>query len=99
MPRCIIRSDRRRESRAEADDVIRWKRPGRVEDHQAWMIDRSPSGLGFLSRAESAPRVGEIVHVRRLEGDCWATLDRTVRVARATPTPGDGLVMIGCHIE
>jgi hypothetical protein len=85
--------------RAEADDVIRWKRPGRVEDHKGWMVDRSAIGIGFLSRSKTAPRVGEIVNVRRLEDDRWVTIDRTIRVARATATSGDELVMVGCSIE
>ena len=83
----------------EADDVIRWKRPGKIEDNKAWMIDRSPSGLGFLTRAKTAPRVGDTLNIRRLEDERWATIERSVRVARTTPTLGHDLVMIGCSIE
>ena len=99
MTSCIIRSDRRKEERVEADDTIRWKRPGVAEDHKAWMIDRSPSGLGLLTIASTVPRVGDIIHVRQLDQDRWTTVDRFVRVVRTAPTSSDDLVTIGCKIE
>ncbi len=99
MTRCKIRSDRRNEPRVEASEVMRWKRPGKVEDHKAWMVDRSASGFGFLAMTQSAPRVGEILNLRRLDRDRWATVDRIVRVARTTPTSNNDLVLIGCRIE
>lgn len=91
--------DRRREARVEANDQVRWKRPGRIEDHKAWMVDRGRSSLGFLAAAEAAPRVGEVLNIRRQDGDCWALIDGTIRVARATPTPNADLLTIGCTIE
>ncbi|MBN2561035.1 MAG: hypothetical protein JXQ75_08905 [Phycisphaerae bacterium] len=99
MTRCVVRSDRRKEPRGEADASIRWKRSGRVEDNKAWLVDRSPSGLGFLATAKTAPRVGELLNIRRLDGDRWATIDRPVRVARTTPVSSETFVMIGCTID
>jgi hypothetical protein len=90
--------DRRSEPRIECDRIVRWKRPGKIEDHKAWMVDRAPSGLGFVTSADVAPQVGEILNIRQLDEDRWATIDRTVRVARATQTTADNLIMIGCAL-
>jgi hypothetical protein len=94
----VSQLDRRRELRCSSDDVIRWKRPGRIEDHKGWTLDGSPSGIGFLALAEAAPEVGDRIHIRKLEGDTWTTLDRTVRVARADPTANNEFVVVGCAI-
>jgi hypothetical protein len=83
----------------EANDVIRWKRPGKIEDHRAWMVDRAASGMGFLAQAAVAPRVGDLLNIRRQDEDRWEVLDRTVRVARTTPTSNDEFVMVGCTVE
>jgi hypothetical protein len=99
MSSCTIKSDRRSEMRMENGDTMRWKRPGKFEDHKAWMVDRSPSGLGFLTQAGVAPRVGEILNIRRLDDDRWATLDRAVRVVRADPATDESLTMVGCRLE
>lgn len=90
--------DRRRELRCNADDVIRWKRPGRIEDYKGWTLDASPSGIGFLTLSDAAPRVGDEIHLRKLVGENWSTLDRTVRVARADPTANNEFVVVGCAI-
>ncbi len=95
----IHTSNRRKEERALADDIIRWKRPGKIEDQKAWMVDRAQSGLGFLTDTKIAPRAGEILNVRQLDRDRWITIDRTVRVARATLASDDTLTMIGCSVE
>lgn len=94
----VSQPDRRKELRQNADDVIRWKRPGRIEDHKGWTLDASPSGIGFLALSEAAPKVGDELHVRRLEGETWTTLDRTVRVARADATTNNEFVVVGCRI-
>ena len=90
--------ERRGEIRIESDDVIRWKRPGRFEDRKAWTLDKSQSGIGFLTLSENAPIVGDMLHIRRRDGKHWAPLNGEIRVARAAPTSGDGLVMIGCQL-
>lgn len=95
MPDCIIRSDRRRDERVESRDVARWKRPGRIEDHKAWMVDRSRSSIGFMADAAAAPRLGEVLNIRQLDRDRWTIIEDTVRVARTAPA-GDDLVMVGC---
>ena len=95
----VSHPDRRRELRCNSDDVIRWKRPGRIEDHKGWTLDASPSGIGFLTLAEAAPQIGDRLHLRKLHGETWTTLERTVRVARADPTTNDEFVVIGCAIE
>ncbi|MFH1418104.1 MAG: hypothetical protein ABII12_07475 [Planctomycetota bacterium] len=95
----LNKSDRRKEERKIADDIIRWKRPGKIEDQKAWMVDRAPSGLGFLTNTEIAPCVGEVLNVRQLDRDRWITIDRTVRVARAALASDDSLTMIGCAVE
>ena len=92
-------TDRRSEHREQLDQTIRWKRPGVIEDRKGWVVDRSPSGLGFLADARTAPRRGETLHIRRWDGDRWATLDRPVRVARAAPAPGNDLVTVGCRLD
>jgi hypothetical protein len=79
--------------------VLRWKRPGRIEDHKAWSIDRCDGGIGFCTLSESRPQVGEIIHVRVLDRDRWMTVEQTVRVARTDPTPGGELVLVGCALE
>jgi hypothetical protein len=94
----VSQQDRRRELRCNADDVIRWKRPGRIEDHKGWTLDASPSGIGFLTLSDAAPQVGDRLHLRKLEGETWTTLDRTVRVARADPTANNEFVVVGCAI-
>jgi hypothetical protein len=88
----------RKDARVEAHDVIRWKRPGRAEDHKGWAVDKSPTSLGFLTPCDAAPQVGEIIHVRFRAGDDWLTLDKTVQIARAELTPTRDLVMVGCVI-
>jgi len=93
------RREHRREPRVHYDDIIRWKRPGRVEDHKAWTIDRSASGLGFLVPIETDPQPGEQVNIRRFDGDRWAEINGDVRIARATPTPQGDLIMVGCTIH
>ncbi len=94
----VSKPERRRELRHNADDVIRWKRPGRIEDRKGWTLDASPSGIGFLTLSEEAPRIGDEIHLRRLEGETWATIERTVRVARADPTTNNEFVVVGCTI-
>ena len=49
--------ERRRDDRIECRDSIRWKRPGRFEDHKAWSSDRSPTSLGFITETRHAPAV------------------------------------------
>ncbi len=90
--------ERRRETRVESDDVIRWKRPGHIEDNKAWTIDRSPSGYGFMSRVESAPKVGDRIHIRLRDSDGWDVYDEPFRVAR-TETVTDQLVLVGCVVD
>ena len=93
------RPERRKSPRLRFDDVIRWKRPGRAEDHKAWSIDRSDEGIGFCTVAQNAPRVGEIINLRVFNRDRWMTFDGPVKVARVDATPGGELVMVGCMIE
>jgi len=90
--------ERRSETRVEADDIIRWKRPGRFEDNKAWTIDRSPSGYGFMARTEIAPRVGDKIHIRFHENDNWTVFDEPFRVAR-TETVSEELVLVGCVVD
>ncbi len=99
MTACRIRSDRRRDDRLASNLVIRWKRPGRIEDNKAWMVDESRSGLGFITTARVAPRPGDVLNIRRRDGDAWATIDRTIRVARTSPASDGDLIMIGCTME
>lgn len=91
-------TDRRRAPRQTCDDALRWKRPGRIEDHTGWALDISSTGLGFLSRAESCPRVGDRLNIRRLDGQDWTTIDRPIRVARVSPTSGSDMVVVGCEV-
>ncbi len=91
--------DKRQQLRSPATDVLRWKRPGRIEDHRAWSVDRSEDGLGFCTPTDSSPRVGEVIHLRLFDRDRWMTVDRAVRVARTTATPGGELVFVGCAME
>lgn len=89
----------RKDVRIESHDIIRWKRPGRIEDHKAWAVDKSPTSMGFLTDVQSAPQVGDTLHVRfRIHGE-WQPMERTVRIARTQLTPGRDLVMVGCTIE
>ncbi len=90
--------DRRSETRVESDDVIRWKRPGSIEDNKAWTIDRSPSGYGFMAKIDTAPKVGDRIHIRRFDSDRWDSLDEPFRVAR-TEAVTDELVLVGCVID
>jgi hypothetical protein len=89
----------RSEIRLRADDIIRWKRAGRVEDHKGWTLDRSPSSIGFLAPPGTAPEVGDVLHIRQWEDGGWRTIEKTVRIARAQLTPTRDLVMIGCTLE
>jgi len=90
--------ERRRETRVESDDVVRWKRQGRVEDNKAWTIDRSPSGYGFMARVETAPKVGDRIHIRLHDNNNWDVFDGPFRVAR-TETVTDELVLVGCVVD
>ncbi|HVP10227.1 MAG TPA: hypothetical protein VMV94_03465 [Phycisphaerae bacterium] len=99
MTNSTTQTERRREPRMQADDVIRWKRPGRIEDEKAWMIDRSPNGVGFLVMAERAPKAGDILHIRQRTEGGWTVIDRLIRVARTAPVSSDELVMVGCAME
>ncbi|HUN80238.1 MAG TPA: hypothetical protein VMV81_01890 [Phycisphaerae bacterium] len=92
-------SDRRGKFRLRSQDVLRWKRPGRIEDHKAWSIDRSDAGIGFCTLADSRPQVGELINLRLLDRDRWQTVERTVRVARTDSAPGGELVFVGCALE
>jgi hypothetical protein len=92
-------TERRREPRIEADDIIRWKRPGKIEDEKAWMIDRSPNGLGFLTTSDRSPQVGEMLNIRRMTDDRWTVIDRPIRVARTMPASSGDLIMVGCEME
>lgn len=93
--------DRRRETRSTCDDIIRFKRPGRVEDRHAWLLDRSDTGLGFLIEPISTLRVGDVLNlrIRHREGDRWYDRDEAVRVMRLRPTPNLELTMVGAKIE
>jgi hypothetical protein len=92
-------TDRRTAPRLIADDIIRWKRPGKVEDNKGWTVDRSETGIGFYTDLRVTPQVGEVIHMRRLDGDTWVPFDGKITVRRATPTSTDELVTIGCTIE
>lgn len=93
--------DRRRETRNACDDIIRWKRPGRIEDQQAWLLDRSDSGLGFLIEPVPTLRVGDVLHlrIRERDGDQWFLRNETVRIMRLRPTPNLELTMVGARVE
>jgi len=91
--------DRRREERFECSEIIRWKRPGRIEDHKAYMWDRSMRGMGFFIDTQPPPRVGDLLHIRRFDNDRWDIVNEVVRVARVTETPNRALTMIGCTLE
>lgn len=91
-------NNQRREIRQCADDVIRWKRPGRIEDHRAWTLDVSPSGIGFMTSSDPGVRIGDRIHVRRLDGDIWSTLEGPIEVARVSQTSSPGVVVVGCRI-
>ena len=90
--------ERRGEVRLESNDVLRWKRPGRVEDNKAWTVDRSPSGFGFMARIQDAPQIGERIHLRRYDADRWDALSEAFRVARTEPVT-DELLVVGCVME
>ena len=92
-------TDRRGNLRVRSEDVLRWKRPGRIEDHKAWSIDRSDLGIGFCTLAECRPQVGELINLRVLDRDRWRTVETTVRVARTDHTPGGELIFVGCALE
>ncbi len=91
-------SERRNEVRLEADDVLRWKRPGRVEDNKAWTVDRSPSGFGFMARIQDAPQIGDRIHIRCYDADRWDTVLEPFRIARTEPVT-DELLFVGCVME
>lgn len=91
--------ERRREERILSNDPIRWKRPGRIEDQKGWMIDSAASGMGFLTLQSTAPQIGDVLNVRRQDGNRWATVDQTVRVARSTPTTNGQFAMVGCTVQ
>lgn len=91
--------DRRKTARHEADEILRWKRPGRVEDHKAWNTDLSMDGIGFLTLPNTDPQVGEVIHLRMFNRDRWATFERVVRIARVQTAPGGDLLMVGCSVE
>jgi hypothetical protein len=101
MINTIETTDRRRETRRSCDDIIRFKRPGRVEDVQAWLIDRSETGLGFLIEPISNLRVGDVLNmrIRERDGDRWYERDEAVRVMRLRPTPNLELTMVGACVE
>ena len=84
--------DRRRELRHESEDIIRWKRPGRIEDHRG--LDRV--GVLALGRHQLMP--GDALHLRREEDRLWATVERDVRVVRITPTSSPDVVIVGCEL-
>jgi len=92
-------ANRRSQVRQPSRDVIRWKRPGRIEDQKGWAVDHSAAGIGFMTAAASGPLAGELIHIRRLDGDRWATIDRIVRVAHASPTANHDVLMVGCSLE
>ena len=92
-------SERRSELRHDADDIVRWKRPGRIEDHKAFIFDRSDSGMGFVVEEGIAPQIGEVLNIRQLDRDRWITLDRIVRVARRCRLADPNLISIGCTVK
>ena len=92
-------SERRIAPRQIADDIIRWKRPGKIEDNKGWTVDRSDTGIGFYTDLRVAPQVGDVIHLRRLDGDSWIPFDGKITVRRATPTSTDELITIGCSID
>ncbi len=89
------RFEKRIEPRIISDDVIRFKRPGRFEDHKAWTIDRSPSGYGFITRTDHAPSLGDTIHIRRFDTDRWDAYAHSFHVARIDPVTPE-LVIVGC---
>jgi len=92
-------AERRSAERHPADKILRWKRPGRPEDHKAWNVDRAEGGIGFLTLPNTDPRVGEVIHLRVFDEDRWATVDRTVRIVHVTASPSGDLLMVGCKID
>lgn len=99
--RCTVNTsaaERRNSPRERWDDVIRWKRPGRPEDHRGWALDYSERGIGFMASAMTAPAVGDSIHVRRFDGDRWATIEQHIRVARTAPTTHPDMLVIGCEL-
>ena len=99
MPPTDLFADRRYRMRQRSEDVLRWKRPGRIEDHKAWSVDRSDLGIGFCTLADSQLRVGEVINLRVRDRDQWRTLEKTVRVARTDCMPGGELIFVGCAVE
>ncbi len=99
MEASVLNAERRRDERALWDDTIRWKRPGRIEDHKAWAVDRSPTSLGFLTDTKAAPAIGDTLHVRRMDRDRWVILEDVVRVARVSRTTSPELTVVGCRLS
>ena len=91
-------AERRRDIRVDCNDTIRWKRPGRLEDHKAWSNDRSPTSLSFITETQSAPAIGDVLHVRRIVTDRWAIENHVIRVARITQASSSNLTFVGCTL-
>lgn len=91
-------AERRRDVRLDCDDIIRWKRPGRFEDHKAWSNDRSPTGMGFITETRNAPAIGDVLHVRRMVVGRWTIESHVIRVARIARASSPDLTFVGCTL-
>ena len=79
--------------------MIRWKRPGKIEDHRGWALDCSEAGIGFMTCADISPQIGDAIHLRKFDGDRWATLDKAIHVRRKSPTSHPDVLVIGCSLD
>ena len=92
----VSKPERRQELRHNADDVIRWKRPGRIEDRKVGRFDASPSGTRFLTLAEVAPHVGDELQLATAGGRDLGHDRAGPSASRADLTTNSEFVVVGC---
>lgn len=83
--------ERRRDKRTPAAFGFWFRRDGASEPHSAWMLDTSAGGAAFLTAADAAPAIGELLQLSemhcndQLVREHAAGLPRAGRVLRVEP--------------
>ena len=89
--------ERRRHPRMGFDSCLYWNNGG--ADRSGWTEDLSDSGIGFTTRALSAPKPGEKIQVSiELDDGLEWLVDKQATVVRCDPR-GQGLYSVGLELS
>lgn len=78
----MTRKEQRRSPRRRVSEPAWWSRPGDSHPSGAWLLERSATGVAFITRADALPAAGALVELAETP-DGPGVIARVCRVRRA----------------